>query len=132
MRAKYVSIGQRVSAAYGPWTCPCCDGTMRKQPVSAKPTDRDRTRAHLYPTRHPWRRDDWFYGCRRCNHDQGHLSLEEWFLILAYRSDDRADRVLQLLKFIWNGGEDGFSKQKIETFIANVEAAAAYAMERAA
>lgn len=107
-----------ISGAYGN-NCPCC-GVRMEQRLLDKHRAIDRTRAHIFSSRHSQRNTirDWFYACQRCNLDQGPLSIDEWTLILVYRGDDRAQRVLDLLKIL--GDMQALPKNATEMFIKAV------------
>lgn len=112
-----------ISGAYGN-QCPCCGVPMEKPKYMGGQQSEDRTRAHIFSVRHSQRMSakEWFYGCRRCNNDQGQLSLDEWFLILAYRGDERWRRVLDLLKTL--GLMKIINDAAAQRFIVAVNAAA--------
>jgi hypothetical protein len=90
-------LQEMVGRAYG-HRCPYCDVLMIKP--SHPPERNNKSRSHIYSTNHTRgsRRMDWIHACLQCNYDQGHLSLEEWCLILDFREDHRLFRARAVLE----------------------------------
>lgn len=103
--------------------CPCCGVTMLEdgeRPLAPEEQGLRRTQAHTYPRKHPHRQgQDWFWACQQCNTDQGHLSLDEWWLVLLNRGDERHHRVRALLQGL--NGRGGLCPGSVRSFFARIE-----------
>lgn len=82
--------------------CPCCGTSFHRKTVKRfQPTPANHaTVAHDFPVARGGDRRQWFWGCCRCNNDQGVLDLVTWARKLMYDDDPRHERVVALAVFL--------------------------------
>lgn len=103
-----IRVRQRINRV----CCPFCLFQMQAVPppeirkIKGYATSRlMRSRMHVHCRASPKdMRELWVYGCQGCNGDQGHLSLDEWALILDYRKDHRAPLVHAVVEILREEG----------------------------
>lgn len=96
------SLPEAVAHQFGSHKCPCCGVHMTRKPVRKfkRTPANQQTVAHDFPVGRGGDRAQWFWGCSRCNNDQGVLDLVTWARKLVYGDDPRTERVVALATFI--------------------------------
>lgn len=102
--AAMIRVRQRINRV----CCPFCLFQMQPTPpayvrnIGGYKTSRaTRSKMHVHCRASPKdMRELWVYGFQGCNSDQGHLSLDEWALILDYRKDRRASLVHAVVEIL--------------------------------
>lgn len=82
--------------------CPCCGVGMRTGRVkTGRPTPANqRTVGHVDAVALGGDPDVWLYMCNRCNNNQGSLSFAAFARMLVLRGDPRAERVVEVARFV--------------------------------
>lgn len=81
--------------------CPCC-GQFMTRPVGRGRTEplSMRTCGHVDAVARGGDPRQWLYVCKRCNRDQHWLSFAAFARMLILRNDPRANRVVEVARFI--------------------------------
>lgn len=104
--------------------CPCCGVPFRRKAIRPnRPTPRDeKTRGHVDAVALGGDQKVWLHICRGCNNDQGSLSFAGFARMLLLRGDRRAERVVEVARFVqpWRKvGQRPIAKQEEKVAIVD-------------
>jgi len=82
--------------------CPCCGVRMTDRRVKqGRPVPLQQlSRGHDAPVGRGGANDVWLYICHGCNNEQGVLDFAQWARKLLLAEDPRAERVVEVAKFV--------------------------------
>lgn len=96
------ALPNAVQMQFGFMRCPCCDRkthTRKVRPGQVPPSDKS-TVGHDFPVARGGDPRQWFWMCWLCNNEQGVLDLVTWARKLVHSGDPRAERVVQVARFV--------------------------------